>query len=250
MAPSPLLLARQFGGPPGNRGDGNGPAVLSIWAIIGILVAVLIVALIIGTLVVKYRRRTSNLSRTSGAGINLSSTTPPKTTYAPPAGKPNSYGSSYGYQSTADQNQGLLSNAEAPGISITDADHTGVGSTQNGFGFINANLAAGIQRPASVATFSAPPPRYEEAAAAGSAGLVSSGPSSPPNIGSRPTPQGEAASYYNAGAGTGEERGRSATRGAQERRNLSADDRGDRDRRRSISRFREEGMLDAVDTKS
>lgn len=256
MAPS-HLHPRQFGGPGDLDRHDRG---LSTWAIISILVAVGIIALIVALLIFKRLRRRKT-SRTANTGLPLHSTKPSKTTSPPgvptPA-RPNAYGGSGGYGSTPDQNQSLLHNAEGPAIVTWDADQ-GVGSTQDGFGYNNGHLASGIQRPASVASFSAPPPRYEEVAAAGSLvpgqgmhGRRSSEGGLRPLVLSQQQGRGEAASYFNTGVSMGEgERGRSATReeGAA-RRVLSAETRGDGDRRRSISRFREEGMADLEIRKS
>ncbi|KIX02067.1 uncharacterized protein Z518_08006 [Rhinocladiella mackenziei CBS 650.93] len=250
MAPTSHLFPRQFGGGPGDRGDRNNGGVSTL-AIVGVVIAIVFVIAVAG-IVIFARTRRRKASHTH-AGINLNSQVPPKTgptpgQYAPPPGKPNAYGGGDGYQSTPDQHQSLLGNAEGPAIVTWDADQ-GVGSTQDGFGYNNA--AAGIQRPASVASFSAPPPRYEEAAAAGTLVAASQRPRVNSESGLRPLMlgQGEAASYYNTsrsiGADEEPERGRSTTREASGSRRLSVDNRSvASERRRSVSRFREEGMVD------
>jgi hypothetical protein len=260
MAPASLqLLPRQFGngdgnGPFGDRdgSDGNG---ISKWAIVGIAIAILVIAAVMGLVIFRrlHRRR-----RVISAAINLTSTAAHhKPTSTGPSGNsgsgsgsgPPKYGAgTTGYGASPDQNHSLLGNAEPPAIVMWNAPHGGdnaaSSSTQDGFGYDNnLQLAAGgggIQRPASVASFSAPPPRYEEAT----------------NSNSRP-PQGEAASYFNAAVPMGAEdrdRGRSRSRdaaaplvveGGSRGRALSVDTRSmNGDRRRSISRFREEGMVD------
>ena len=260
MAPSLQLFPRQFGGPPGDRNNNdNNNRGFSTWAVAGIIATAAIVVLAVSILIcIRMRSRRRNVSRISNNSINLHSTIPPKTgpggsTYAPPPGKPNTYGGSAGYQATPDQNQSLLGNAEAPAIVAWDADH--VGSTQNGFGY---NAGAGIQRPASVASFAAPPPRYEEAAAAGSLAPGAHGQRRYSETGLRPLMlgQGEAASYYNpstsglasstrAVGGEERERGRSATREGPGARSPSVETRSaNGGRPRSTSRFREEGMVD------
>jgi hypothetical protein len=230
MAPSSQLLPRQFG--PGGDGfggrDDNGSG-LSRMAIGGIIIGVGIIIIIVGGLLwARAMRRRRARRRNGGQSVPLHNrpgvSSGPNLIPSPYSNKP------AGYQSTPDQNQSLLGNAAVPGGVAWDADHVGVGSTQDGFGFTTAN----ITRPASVANFDVPPPRYEEA----------HGPllvASPP-VGSAP-PAGEAASYYNAPRGEGE-RGRSATRESGGRgRALSVDNRSvNGDRRRSVSRFREEDM--------
>jgi hypothetical protein len=265
MAPASLpLLPRQFGngdgnGPFGDRdgSDGNG---VSKWAIIGIVIAILVIAAIMGLVIFRRLRRRRRLI---SAAINLTSTAHHKPTSTGPSGNsgsgsggggssgPPKYGAgTTGYGATPDQNHSLLGNAEPPAIVMWNAPHGGdnaaSSSTQDGFGYDNnlqlAAGAGGIQRPASVASFSAPPPRYEEATNS--------------NSNSRP-PQGEAASYFNATVPMGAEdrdrdRGRSRSRDAaplvvegSRGRALSVDTRSmNGDRRRSISRFREEGMVD------
>lgn len=229
MAPSSHLLPRQFGpGGDGFGGPGDTASGLSKTAI-GIIIGVAIIILIVGGIVLaRVMRRRKAHHRTGHQSVPLhnrpGASSGPSLIPSPYSNKP------AGYQITPDQNQSLLGNAAVPGGVAWDADHVGVGSTQDGFGFTTAN----ITRPASVANFDVPPPRYEEA----------HGPllvASPP-IGSAP-PAGEAASYYNATRGEGE-RGRSATRESGSRgRPLSVDDRSiNGDRRRSVSRFQEEDM--------
>ncbi|OAP57994.1 hypothetical protein AYL99_07084 [Fonsecaea erecta] len=250
MAPtSSTLFPRQgFGGDggPGGFGDHRGPGDgkgVSTWAILGIVIAIAIIGLIVAFFI--FRRIQRRRRRAAIPAINLqppTSNKPSSTT--PSAADPSKYGASTntGYTATADQSQSLLGNAEAPAIVMWEPGaHGGVGSTQDGFGYDN-NLNL-VQRPASVASFSAPPPRYEEATSTGGGGAG----------GLRP--QGEAASYYNtAAAPTGQERGRSLTRDGEgsRPRALSVDQRSvNGDRRRSFSRFREEGMVDVnVDAKS
>jgi hypothetical protein len=260
MAPaSSVLQPRQFGNNDGDRDNNNGPfgdgnGGVSKWAIIGIIIAVVVIGFVVFFLI--FRRMRSRRQAVASA-INLSSTTPYKPNTSIPTGQngnsdPSKYsGGAGGYTATSDQNHSLLGHAEAPAIVTWDADHEA--STQDGFGYDNnLHLAApGIQRPASVASFSAPPPRYEEAT-----NLSSSTPGS--SAGRRPGfGQGEAASYFNSTVPMGEEnRGRSRsadhTAGSENRgRALSVDARSvNGDRRRSISRFREEGMVDASVDKS
>lgn len=253
---APTLSSRQFNGDgPGDFGDrdrdnNNG---ISTWAIVAIAIAVALVALILVFVIFRRMRRRNKAVRST---INLTSRPPNNqaSTSAAASSDPSKYtGGAGGYAATADQNHSLLGNAEAPAIVTWDAsanDHT----TQDGFGYDNnLHLApAGIQRPPSVASaFAAPPPRYEEATNTGSS--VSS------NTAGGLRPQGgEAASYFNPAASMGEERGRSRSRdppgaeGASRGRALSVDTRSiNGDRRRSISRFREEGMVDVgMDSKS
>ncbi|KIW25004.1 uncharacterized protein PV07_10680 [Cladophialophora immunda] len=250
MAPaSSRLFPRQGFGDndgPGDFGDHRGPGDgkgVSTWAILGIVIAIAVIGLIVGFVI--FRRIRRRRSRTAIPAINLhppTSNKPPSTT--PSAGDPSKYGASSngGYTATADQNQSLLNNAEAPAIVTWDpraSEHGGVGSTQDGFGYDN-NLNL-LQRPASVASFSAPPPRYEEA-------------TSGTGTAAGPRPQGEAASYFNTAVPMGQERGRSLTREGEgsRPRALSVDQRSiNGDRRRSMSRFREEGMFDVnVEAKS
>lgn len=229
MAPSFHLLPRQFG--PGGDGFGgrdDGKSGISVMAIGGIVIGVGILIVIISALLwTRARRRRRARLRTGGQFVPLhnrpNASSGPNLIPSPYSSKP------AGYQSTPDQNQSLLGNAAAPGGVAWDADHVGVGSTQDGFGFTTAN----ITRPASVANFDVPPPRYEEA----NGPLVAT----PPVVAAPPA--GEAASYYNAPRNEGE-RGRSATRESDGRgRALSVDNRSiNGDRRRSVSRFREEDM--------
>jgi len=194
--------------------------------VIGIVVIIIILACIMAVRVVRRRKARR---RAGGASVPLHNrpggSSGPNLIPSPYSNKP------AGYQSTPDQNQGLLSNAAVPGSVAWDADHVGVGSTQDGFGFTTSN----ITRPASIANFDAPPPRYEEAASSGSL-LSAGGPPAPPA-------SGEAASYYNAPRGE-PERGRSATRESDRRgRALSIDNRSiNGNRSRSVSRFREEDL--------
>ncbi|EXJ72996.1 uncharacterized protein A1O5_04145 [Cladophialophora psammophila CBS 110553] len=252
MAPtSSTLVPRQgFGdnGPGGfgdgdRRGPGDGGGV-SKWAILGIVIAIAVIGLIVAFVV--FRRIRRRRSRNTIPAIKLQSATANKPISASPStSDPSKYGanSNGGYTATADQNQSLLGHAEAPAIltwNPSTSEHGGVGSTQDGFGYDNnLNLTGGIQRPASVASFSAPPPRYEEATGSSAGGL---------------RPQGEAASYFNPAVSMGQERGRSLTRDGEGSRGraLSVDQRSiDGDRRRSTSRFREEGMIDVnVDAKT
>jgi len=253
MAPTlSKLLPRQFGNGDGDRNGDNGPfgdnggGGVSKWAVIGIVIAIIVIGAIVSFII--FRRMRARRRAVSSA-IKL--TTPYKPNASASTGPSNSDPTKYagaggGYTATADQNHSLLGNAEAPAIVMWNPDHTG--STQDGFGYDNnLHLAgAGIQRPASIASFSAPPPRYEEA-------TNSSAPGS--SAGRRPG-SGEAASYFNNAVSMGEDaRGRSrsvegsgeATRG----RALSVDNRSiNADRRRSISRFREEGMVDVSVGKS
>ncbi|ETI27880.1 hypothetical protein G647_00329 [Cladophialophora carrionii CBS 160.54] len=247
MAPASLaLLPRQFGN---GNGDGNGrfgnrdDGGVSRWAIIGIVVAVLVVAGIVGLVLFRrMRQRRSAVSSPSAINLASTSTAAHKPTSTGPSGSGNGNGngppkygaSTTGYGVTADQSQSLLGNAEPPAIVMWGPPQSdNAGSTQDGFGYDN-NLqlaGTGIQRPASVASFSAPPPRYEEATTA-SAGAAAA---------SRPQGQGEAASYFNAAVPMGDDTGRSPSRG----RALSLDTRSlNGEGRRSISRFREEGMVD------
>ncbi|EXJ63970.1 hypothetical protein A1O7_00305 [Cladophialophora yegresii CBS 114405] len=260
MAPPSLaLLPRQFGTDDrdGDR-DGNGPFAdrgdsgVSRWTILGIVIAVLVVAGILG--LVFFRRMRHQRRGAVSSAINLASTptsTGHKLTSNGPSGNGNGNGngngppkygaSTTGYGVSPDQNQSLLGNAEGPAIVMwgppPHGDGDNAGSTQDGFGYDNnlqlagTGTGMGIQRPASVASFSAPPPRYEEATDA-SAG--------------RPQGQGEAASYFNAavpmlprsqagGAPAERPRGRA----------LSVDTRSlNGERRRSMSRFTEDGMVD------
>ncbi|KEF57521.1 uncharacterized protein A1O9_05438 [Exophiala aquamarina CBS 119918] len=225
MAPSSshLLLPRQFG--PGSDGfddrdNGDGISRTAIGGIaIGVVVVIVVIACIMA---VRIMRRRKARRRTGGVSVPLhnrpGASSGPNLIPSPYSNKP------AGYQNTQDQNQSLLGNAAVPGGVAWDADHVGVGSTQDGFGFTTSN----ITRPASIANVDAPPPRYEEAAA--------SGPAVPPA-------GGEAASYYNAPRGE-PERGRSATRESDSRaRALSVDNRSmNGTRSRSVSRFREEHL--------
>jgi len=144
-------------------------------------------------------------------------------------------------------NEGLLRNAEAPAIVAWDvADN--VGSTQDGFAYSGGgggagrSIRSGIQRPASVASFSsmaAPPPRYEEVVG----GRRNS------DSGLRPLMREEEGGEDAEAEAEAEERGRSRSSMSRDRRRRSSrDGRGpsvvDGDRRRSVSRFREEGMVD------
>lgn len=232
MAPSSprLLLPRQFG--PGgdgfdDRDDGDG---ISRTAIGGIVIGVVVIIIILACIMaVRIARRRKAHRRAGGVSVPLhnrpGASSGPTLIPSPYSNKP------AGYQSTPDQNQSLLGNAAVPGGAAWDADHVGVGSTQDGFGFTTSN----ITRPASIANFDAPPPRYEEAAASGPL-LSAAGPAARPA-------GGEAASYYNATRGE-PERGRSATRESDSRaRALSVDNRSiNGNRSRSVSRFREEDM--------
>jgi len=240
MAPtSSNLVPRQFpgDGPFGNRNGGGG---VSKWAIIGIVIAVVGVASLTGVLIF---RRLHQRRRFSRAAINLTTTTHNKPMPSVPAtNDPSKYAGGAGYTATADQNHSLLGHAETPAIVMWNPSHSeNAASTQDGFGYDNSlHLTGGIQRPASVASFSAPPPRYEEA-------LSAPGSSN----GRRPQNQGEAASYFNAAVPMGEDRGRSRSRDppvdASRGRALSVDARSiNGDRRRSMSRFREEGMVDVT----
>ncbi|KIW78971.1 hypothetical protein Z517_08811 [Fonsecaea pedrosoi CBS 271.37] len=251
MAPtiSNLFPRQGFGGNggPGDFGDDRGPGKgsgIPIAAIIGIVITVIIVGLIVGFFIFRHLRLRRN--RAANGSINLRSATSNNPTTGTPATDPLKYGASSGggYTATADQNQSLLGNAEAPAIVMWDpnaSDHGGIGSTQDGFGYDN-NL--NLQRPASVASFSAPPPRYEEATNS-TGGLPAQA-------------QGEAASYYNPAVSMVQERGASLTSQSEAQgsrtRALSVDQRSvNGDRSRSISRFREEGMVDVsvnVETKS
>jgi hypothetical protein len=128
-----------------------------------------------------------------------------------------------------------------------DADH--VGSTQDGFAYSGGGRSRSrsgmIQRPASVASFSsmatAPPPRYEEVVAGSAVGggrRNSDSSDLQPLMLREEQEQGEA-----------EERGRSRSSTSRERRRSGRDGRSgpsvmDGDRRRNVSRFREEGMVD------
>jgi hypothetical protein len=244
MAPTTHLLPRQLND--NNDRFDRDSSSFSKWAIVGIVIAVLLVSSLTGLLLYfRFRQR----RRAFRSIIQLNTTPPNKasssTSTTAPSTETNQfkYGpSSTGYGATPDQNHALLGNAEAPAIVTWDPSHCEIrGSTQDGFGYDNnLHLAGGIQRPPSVAdTFAPPPPRYEEAASA------------PNSAGLRPaSAQGEAASYYNAGASMGEERGRSRSRepasdGATRGRALSIDTRSvNGDRRRSISRFREDGLVD------
>ena len=212
--------------------------------IIGIVIAVLVVAAITGVLI---WRRLVQRRRFTRTAINLTKTTTNKPTPSASAtNNPSRYSGGVGYTATVDQNQSLLGHAEVPAIVMWDPSQTeNAASTQDGFGYDNSlHLTGGIQRPASVASFSAPPPRYEEA-------LSSPGSSG----GRRPQGQGEAASYFNAGVPMGDDRGRSRSRDPptdnSRGRALSAGAHSvNEDRRRSISRFREEGMFDMTDDKN
>ncbi|OCT53362.1 hypothetical protein CLCR_10706 [Cladophialophora carrionii] len=252
MAPASLaLLPRQFGN---GNGDGNGrfgdrdDGGISRWAIIGVVVAVLVAAGIVGLVLFRRMRRRRSAVSFSAAAINLASTSTAahKPTSTGPSGSGNGNGppkygaSTTGYGVTPDQSQSLLGNAEPPAIVMWGPPPSdNAGSTQDGFGYDN-NLqlaGTGIQRPASVASFSAPPPRYEEATNASAGGAASAA------AASRPQGQGEAASYFNAAVPLGDNTDRSQSRG----RALSLDTRSlNGDGRRSISRsrFREEGMVD------
>ncbi|OAL27091.1 hypothetical protein AYO22_03722 [Fonsecaea multimorphosa] len=264
MAPttSSNLFPRQgFGGDgngPGDFGDhrdGPGGKGVSTWAILGIVIAIAVIGLIVAFIIFRRIHRRRRMRRTAHTPtITLHPPSSPTTTTHP--NDPSKYSASGGYTATADQNHSLLGNAEAPAIVMWDhpgsASESHADSTQDGFGYDNSlNL---VQRPASVASFSAPPPRYEEATGGNNAG------------GLRPQGVGEAASYYynnynnnnNNNNTPARERGRSLTReapseggqGSGRPRALSVDQRSvNGDRRRSFSRFREEGMVD-VDTKS
>ncbi|KAJ9608086.1 hypothetical protein H2200_007074 [Cladophialophora chaetospira] len=237
MAPSSLKpVPRQFNG---DDRFGRNQRRASKWMIIGIVIAVLLVASITGLLIF---RRLAQRRRFFRTAINLTTTTANKPVQTGPAlNDPSRYAGGAGYTATADQNQSLLGHAETPAIVTWDPSHSeNAGSTQDGFGYDNnLHLTGGIQRPASVASFSAPPPRYEEA-------LSAPGSSS----GRRLQSQGEAASYFNAAVPLGDERGRSRSREAADDsrgRALSAGTRSiNTDRRRSISRFREEGMVEVT----
>ncbi len=247
MAPTlPNLLPRQFNGGPNGDGNGDGdgpfgdrdddgPGGVSKWAIIGVVIAVLVSAASIGLIIFTRARRRRRLVRSS---INLVNTTHNKPTPPVPTGNaPPKYAGGAGYTSTADQNQSLLGHAEAPAIVMWDpAQSENAASTQDGFGYDNnLHLTGGIQRPASVASFSAPPPRYEEVTRASSA-----------SSGARPSGQGEAASYFDSAVPLGDDRGRSRSRDppAERSRGRPLSVSVDGDRRRSLSRFREEGMVD------
>ena len=257
MAPTSLqLLPRQgsFGGDRGDddRGDfrndngSGGGGGISTWTIVGIVIAVVVIGLVIGLLLLKrFRQR----RRAVNAAINLTPT-PYKPTANPPSSDPTKYsGTAGGYTASADQNHSLLGHAAAPAVVTWDpAASEQAGSTQDGFGYDNnLHLASNIQRPPSIASFQAPPPRYEEATS-------NSAPGSSPGL--RPQGQGEAASYFNSAASMGEGRGRSRSRDppaeGSRGRALSVDTRSTNgDRRRSISRFREDGLEDVnVDAKT
>jgi hypothetical protein len=248
MAPR-NVFRQQFNGngpPDGFDGFGNNNrSRLSKWAIIGICIAVGVILLAIALFAfmrIRSRRGRAASLPASNAGYNMQSQAPPKDAgpaFAPPAGKSSVYGGAAGYGASPDQNQSLLGHAGAPAIVAWDADQ--VGSTQNGFGYNNANSVARLQRPASVASFGAPPPRYEEALSAGSQQHKRNNSDSgraPLLLG-----QGEAASYYNntSDVDAPAARGRSTSRGAAaDNRRLSVDARSiNGDRRRSVSRFRE-----------
>ncbi|KAI1623498.1 hypothetical protein EDD37DRAFT_426036 [Exophiala viscosa] len=123
-----------------------------------------------------------------------------------------------------------------PAIVAWDAEHVQAGSIQNGFQY---GMGMGIQRPASAASVGVPPPRYEEATARPS--LTHGRHQSDSGLRPLLLAQGEAAKYYDDGGREEQdigERGRSVSR----ERRLSVDARGNR--ARSMSRFREEGMVD------
>ena len=260
MAPTlSILLPRQFGdnngdrngndGPPGdNNTNNNNNGGVSKWAFVGVAIAAIVVSAILTYILRRLRLRSRRRAATSS--INLATTTPYKpNTTLPANADPTKYnGTAGGYTATVDQNHSLLNNAEAPAIVMWEPDNAS--STQDGFGYDNnLHLAgAGIQRPASIASFSAPPPRYEDV-------TNSSAPGN--SAGRRPgSSSGEAASYFNTSASMGEDargRSRSMDRGGEGERGraLSTDARSiNADRRRSMSRFREEGMVDVSVGKS
>ncbi|KIW73690.1 hypothetical protein PV04_01788 [Phialophora macrospora] len=249
MAPvSVKLLPRQFGngngnGPFGDR-DGRNSSGISKWAIIGIVVAIVLILVLIVLGLFRRNRKGRKVLASAAIGLSSLGRRKPKKSTGPSGNSgsgPPKYGdNTTGYGATPDQNHSLLASADPPAIVMWNPPNSdNAGSTQDGFGYDN-NLqlaGAGIQRPASVASFSAPPPRYEEAAAAGA------------RLPGQAQPQGEAASYFNATVPMGDERGRSrstdAPAEASRGRALSVDTRSmNGDRRRSISRFREEGMVD------
>lgn len=184
MAPSSALsshhlhlLPRQFGRPGDNENDISRTAILGI--VIGTAILIIVISIVIWTRVMRRRRawrRAGNQSSVplhtrGGAGPGGSTSSASSATAhsrsnllpLPYSSKP----PGSGYESSPDQNQGLLAHAALPGTvpwghqgAHPDPVGPGVGSTQDGFGFTTAN----ITRPASVVNFDVPPPRYEEAA--------------------------------------------------------------------------------------
>lgn len=264
MSPSPrnVFFRQQFDGPFDTHSNSpSEKSVLSKHAIIAITVGVACLILLAIALVIFLRLRRARrgksphhpLVATSTAatgGISLIPHPSPQPQGPSPGGKEHAYGGSAGYQAAQDQGQSLLGHADLPAIVAWDAD--AVGSTQDGYGYhshnhshshshsssigsINDPTAAGLQRPTSIASFTAPPPRYEVTAPGRHQRLGSEGGLRPLLLG-----QGEAASYYSADGGREpereRERGRSATREAPAAQRVSADS------RRSLSRFREEGI--------
>ncbi len=265
MAPDPrnMFFRQQNDGPishsrapVGSNSVNDGRSGLPKGAIIGVAVTAAVVVLAIAAFVVvrlRSRRRRTAAYQPGNANGGFNTRQAPIT---------ESYGGGEEVK-TADAdvgagpyaaNEGLLRNAEAPAIVAWDADH--VGSTQDGFAYSGGgghggrsirSTRSGIQRPASVASFSsittaAPPPRYEEVVAGSAAGITVGGARRNSDSGLRPLMRGDGEEEEGGG------RGRSRSSTSRERRRPSRDGRGlsvvDGDRRRSVSRFREEGMVD------
>lgn len=202
MAPSTHLLPRQP-----NRFDDDNGSNISRTAIMGIVIgtAILIFAVAI-TIWIRIIRRRRAWRRAGGGGSRGQSlplhtrqrgaATSAAAGSSPPYTNPNLIPSSpysskrSGYGNPSDQNQtqtqSLLGNAAVPGTAAwihanphhhhDDGSDSGVGSTQDGFGFTTAN----ITQPANVVNLDVPPPRYEEATGLGSAAP------DPPSISSAP----------------------------------------------------------------
>ncbi|KAL6245413.1 hypothetical protein RBB50_007412 [Rhinocladiella similis] len=147
----------------------------------------------------------------------------------------------------ATASQGLLRHADAPAIVAWTADEDTelqtAGSTQDGFAYSRG--AGGIQRPASVASFSslgtvAPPPCYEEATSSSGHGARRN---SDGGLGPLVMGQGDDGGEVGGrGRSTSRERRLGTDRtgrtgGSRPRSSINGD------RRRSVSRFREEGMV-------
>ncbi|KIW45445.1 uncharacterized protein PV06_03837 [Exophiala oligosperma] len=230
-----------------NRNDHNNHlnSGLSKGAVIGIIVAgVVVILAIVAVVIVRLRRRRTGGSyraADAGGGFNTREAPIKETEELKP-----------GHENETENaaTQGLLRHADAPAIVAWDADEDrelqNAGGTQDGFAYGRGGM---IQRPrpASVASFSslstsvAPPPRYEEATASSS----SSGPGAAARRNSdgglRPSMLDDGDQEVGRGRSPSRERGPSTDRaggGGSRPRSVNGD------RRRSVSRFTEEGMVD------
>lgn len=228
-----MFYRQQFDGPLSHDGNNPGGTHRGSWktAVIGIAIGVgmILVALVAFVLLRIRRRRRQNAYKPANAqgGFDIR----PPSQVMPPSSK--------------EDTVGLLAGSAPPAIVAWDADHVQAGSTQDGWG---------IQRPASAASLNSnpPPPRYEEATT-GVARPSGHG-RHQSDSGLRPlllAQGGEAASYYNdtaaAAARDMEQEQQGRGRSVSRERRLSVNARGttgNRDRARSVSRFREEGMVD------